>query len=179
MPRVGSSSTTTRTDSDSQRARMAFCWLPPESKPMGVAAEAVRTPRRAICAAALVRSQPPCRKKLACSRERRALRLMFSATERTAMMPSFLRSSGQNTRPARMAVRGEPPATTAPCTRTSPPVGGTAPHSSRMSSVRPAPTSPKNPTISPRATSNDTGVRNPGPARLRTASPSGPCGRGR
>ncbi|MNY69468.1 hypothetical protein D3C86_2074140 [compost metagenome] len=44
MPRVGSSRIKRRGSMAIQRARMAFCWLPPESRPMGLSTLSVLMP---------------------------------------------------------------------------------------------------------------------------------------
>ena len=98
MPRVGSSSSRTDGDAKRQRARIAFCWLPPESVPIGVDGDAARTPvsrmpRSAASRAAAPSIQP---NRLTFSS---APSVMFRPTGRSGKIACALRSSGSSTRP--------------------------------------------------------------------------------
>lgn len=94
------------------------------------------------------------------------------------MMPSAFLSSVQSMMPLRMASMGLPMTTGLPNTAISPLCILSAPKMSFISSLRPAPTSPKMPRISPRLTSNDTGALSPGPIRFATLRPASPSGLG-
>ena len=78
-------------------------------------------------------------------------RLLRIASDRNSAC--CLRSSGTRPMPARIASIGERIATSRPSTRTRPRCNGSAPKMARASSVRPAPTRPARPTISPLRTS--------------------------
>ena len=104
--------------------------------------------------------------------------LMLSFTEAIGKMPSRLRSSGHMAMPASIARRGEPMRSFLPRSVTLPPVARSVPHSRRISSVRPAPTRPKNPTISPARTENEAGALRPGPVTPSMLASTAPCGRG-
>ncbi|CAM4297390.1 hypothetical protein PSSY5922_31395 [Pseudomonas synxantha] len=179
MPRVGSSSSSTFIGIDSQRPRMAFCWLPPERYRIFCAAFGVLTRIAWICRSALPFSQPSrnSQPKVECAA--RALMLMFSATLASGMMPSFLRSSGHSNTPAAMASRGERNCSACPHSSRLPALARSRPLSKRNSSVRPAPTSPNRPRISPLRTWKLIGSRSPGPSRPSTLSATSPCSRGR
>ena len=82
---------------------------------------------------------------------------MFSRTAISSTSPCCLRSSGTSARPAEMASIGDRGVTGRPATATAPPTAGVIPNSVVNSSVRPAPTSPAMPTISPARTSNESG----------------------
>ena len=94
MPRVGSSRIRYCGCVSSQRARMTFCWLPPESDLIGVSCEAVLMSSALIYssakASAFARGIGWFMPRMVCR-----ARMMFSRTERSAMMPSRLRSSGR------------------------------------------------------------------------------------
>ena len=74
---------------------------------------------------------------------------MLSCTDFSRNTPWVLRSSGDRHRPWRMASRGEEILSLRPSSRMSPESTRSAPISARASSVRPAPTSPYTPRISP------------------------------
>ena len=178
MPRVGSSSIRIRACAISQRPITAFCWLPPDRVAIGVAGLAVLTRivsmiARAPLASARVRSHGDAPRRL------RQPIAIFSCTAASGMIPASLRSSGHSPSPAAIAARGSPAASGLSRTVTAPPARGAAPYSSRNSSDRPAPTSPKKPSISPSATSNDTGWRSPAPVTPSARSAAAPAGRGR
>ena len=95
---------------------------------------------------------------------------MFSRTDRSGTMPSRLRSSVQKPRPAAMASRGSAGTKGRPSSAMVPPSGRSAPNSSRTLSVRPEPSSPDRPTISPAPTLKLTSETNGARARLRAST---------
>ena len=82
---------------------------------------------------------------------------MFSRTERSAIDAFGLALFGAQREPARDRVRGTVERTRPPFTTISPPSAASRPNSSRASSVRPEPSSPARPTISPRRSSRSVG----------------------
>ncbi|SQC09228.1 Uncharacterised protein [Klebsiella pneumoniae] len=88
-----------------------------------------------------------------------AARVMFLPTAITGTMPSFLRSSGTMAMPWAMAcwqlemLTGWPSIKISPCQRP-----GQTPNRHCTASVRPAPTSPAMPRISPRRRENETSL---------------------
>ena len=100
---------------------------------------------------------------------------MFSRTDRSATMPSNLRSSGHSARPWRIACIGLVIATGWPARRSSPLSAGSRPNSRRASSVRPDPSRPPTPTISPRRRLRSIGRRWPRRPRPRASSRAGPA----
>ncbi|MNR37468.1 hypothetical protein D3C85_1554840 [compost metagenome] len=76
-------------------------------------------------------------------------------------MPAFLRSSGQKPKPLAAAWRALRMVTGLPRTRHSPPSLGTMPNISSAVSVRPDPSRPARPTISPGMTSRLNGAMTP------------------
>ena len=85
----------------------------------------------------------------------------LSSTLIDSTTPESLRSSGTIAIPAVIAAAGWLRLTCLPRTTTSPAVVCRAPKIASSSSVRPAPTSPARPTISPARTVNDTGSAAP------------------
>ena len=158
MPRVGSSKITTFGAIDSHFASTTFCWLPPDRVPTSVSMEAVRMSSAALRSVALRRSAPVrisrCQAKAA-----RLASEMFSFTEDSSTSPDRLRSSGTRKMPWSMASRGARMATARPSRRTSPPTGRSTPKMAQASSVRPAPTRPAMPRISPPCRARSIGVR--------------------
>lgn len=148
MPRVGSSRMRKRGEVASHRARITFCWLPPESSFTGFSMSVVRmssalTKRSAssVCSRVDIRFSQPRR---ACKASE-----MFSRTERSPIMPSSFRSSGQRPKPKRIASRGDAILTGLPSIDTVPESGKSMPNISRAVSVRPEPSRPATPTTSP------------------------------
>ena len=103
---------------------------------------------------------------------------MLSSTVIPSTSPCALRSSGTRPIPARIASRGEASRTGLPSIRTSPRSNWSAPKIARATSVRPEPTKPARPTISPARTSKLMSLRTiadgsravPVRLRLRTSS---------
>ncbi len=88
----------------SQRARIAFCWLPPDRSLIGFSRPSVRISNariylsaRSFCSEREIGLAQPCR---ACK-----ARTLFSRTERSPMMPSVLRSPGRNRNPRQSPLR--------------------------------------------------------------------------
>ena len=156
MPRVGSSKITTRGCIDSHLAKTTFCWLPPDSVPTMVSIEAVRMSSAALRSVALRRSAPV-RIRPDEAKEARLASEMFSLTEDSSTSPQRLRSSGIRKMPWSMASRGAAMATGLPSRRISPPAGRSTPNSAQASSVRPAPTRPAMPKISPALSDRSSG----------------------
>ncbi|MNT37070.1 hypothetical protein D3C72_1731890 [compost metagenome] len=82
--------------------------------------------------------------------------LMFSTTDSTKNSPDFLRSSVRNARPSSIAFEGESTFAALPSIKMLPPSAGCMPNRLSITSLRPAPTSPATPRISPRLTLNET-----------------------
>ena len=119
IPRVGSSRMSRVGCVASQRATMAFCWFPPERFLMAWAAVGVRMSRSLMYRSAIsswrargMFLNQPC---LTCS-----ARTMFSRRERSSMIPSLFRSSGQSPIPDWRARSGLLSLTFSPWTSTSP-----------------------------------------------------------
>ncbi len=100
--------------------------------------------------------------------------LMFSITDSTRNRPDFLRSSVRNAMPFSIAVEGESIVTGTPSIRISPLSKLSMPNRLSITSLRPAPTSPATPRISPRRTLKLTSVKRSLQVRLRTVSTSSP-----
>ena len=98
---------------------------------------------------------------------------MLSAIDCASASPSTLRSSVMKPRPALIAWRGWRKVRAVPSISTVPLVIGSAPKIARATSVRPEPTSPARPTISPARTSRLTSF-NSGVLRFLTASRTSP-----
>ncbi|ALV54936.1 hypothetical protein TQ36_00995 [Burkholderia cenocepacia] len=129
--------------------------------------------RSAVSLSALPLMNRPAR-----SEWRRQLMLMFSATDAIAMIPSSLRSSGHSTMPWRIASPVRFTSMRAPSSVSTPARRRSAPYTSRISSLRPAPTSPKKPTISPARTEKLAGSRNAGPSMPSAENRTSPSARG-
>ncbi len=84
-------------------------------------------------------------REMACS----VARVMLAAVVISRITPWRRRSSGTYAIPIFTACAGESIAARRPCSQISPPSAGVSPNNTRASSVRPAPTRPANPTISP------------------------------
>src|SRR4051794_7765419 len=174
MPRVGSSMISTFGDVASHLPRTTFCWLPPERNPTG-------SPRRwnfscsrsAQWAARLCSAPPPMSPSFPASAPSR-VRPMLRSIESSMTSPCWRRSSGTSPTPARIAARGEPGASGLPSTSTWPASGLSMPKIARATSLRPAPTSPARPTISPRRTSKLTSTNTPSRVRRSTLSSGAP-----
>ena len=105
----------------------------------------------------------------------RCASVVFSRTVMPSTSPCALRSSVMSAIPAAIALRGERTTTRLPSTAISPLVGTSAPAIARTISVRPAPTRPASPTISPACTRNATSFTRTPLAELtpRTSSTTG------
>ena len=79
----------------------------------------------------------------------RSVMVMFSAQDMPSSRPCPLRSSVIRQSPCRTASRGDAISTRSPSTKISPAIFGSAPKIARAVSVRPLPTRPATPTISP------------------------------
>ena len=174
MPRVGSSRMSSRGFVTSQRARSTFCWLPPERRPTTASGSAGRMSSVSIqraTSSSLVRfgrgrAQP----RAACMASTRLSRI-----DRSARIPSPLRSSEQKAIPDAMAARGVRSVSSRPPTRMVPESGRSAPKSRRASSVRPLPSRPARPTTSPARMVRSKGAtepRRPSPDASRTGGAS-------
>src|SRR5690606_23197434 len=154
MPRVGSSTISTFGPVASHLASTTFCWLPPDSVFTVSAIRAYLTWSRTAQSRERLRSAPrsirPPRTVLP-----RPVRPMLRSMDMFITSPWARRSSGTSARPAAIAVEGAPLVRGRPSTSTSPASQRSTPNTARATSVRPAPTSPARPTISPRRTSKD------------------------
>jgi len=104
------------------------------------------------------------------TRRRRTAMTTLAATDMPRNSPCRLRSSGTRPIPWRMACCGRRIWTGWPSSRISPPVAGCAPKIVSASSVRPAPTSPATPRISPLCSVKLTSCTWSPRLRLRTSS---------
>ena len=135
---------------------ITFCWLPPDRLLIGVSRLAVLIWSRSIYLSAassisfrLIGWNIPFFAWSAM--------IMFSRTDRSAKMPSFLRSSGKYAIPSFIASSGDLILTSLPFTLIVPPSGLSAPYIARTSSERPDPKSPVSPTTSPLLTVKSNG----------------------
>ena len=150
MPRVGSSIIRIFGLSISHFEMTTFCWLPPlrlltRPSSVGVRICSRLTYSWTAFASSASRTKP---------KRVRLLRLGSVRLVRTAWLrirPCAFRSSGTNPMPCRMASRGDCTSTAWPSISTSPASRASAPKIARTTSVRPAPTSPARPRISPLA----------------------------
>ena len=150
-PWVGSSRMSSAGLAASQRASATFCWFPPERLPTGVSSEAVLIPSWRTKPAAISRSR---RKSRNPNREtaRRVASVVLAGrrhVEDDAVAAAVFGDVGdsQGGRARRRIDRHGRPRS-----RTSPVSAGVRPNKTRASSVRPAPTSPASPRISPART---------------------------
>ena len=164
-PRVGYTATSRDGLPSSSRARMTFCWLPPESERAVWLTDVQRMSfswrlRSANSAMAPILSQAPWpaekRSESVC------LSTRFSATVMSPTRPILLRSSGMLPRPERMNDSGEKMAILEPSgPETTPDSGATRPVTSAARGDWPLPSMPATPRISPRWMVSDTSLRPP------------------
>ncbi|OPZ66869.1 MAG: hypothetical protein BWY81_01616 [Firmicutes bacterium ADurb.Bin467] len=169
MPRVGSSRMRTSGSVAIQRARITFCWLPPESSPTFFSASGVAMPSilmyfsaSSCCSCRGMGFNMPLRDWSAS--------MMFSRTVRSPMMPSRLRSSGQKAMFFPIASEGDLTTVGLPLSVICPCVGLTTPNRSCAVSVRPEPSRPAKPIISPFLTVSEISSMAPGAPSLSAAS---------
>lgn len=174
MPRVGSSTISTFGPVASHLARTTFCWLPPESVDTASAIRAYFTWSLTAQSSERLRSAPRSTSP-AFTVVRSPVRPMLRSMDMSITRPWARRSSGTSARPAAMAVEGAPFVSAWPSTATSPASHRSTPNTARATSVRPAPTRPARPTISPRRTSNDTSVKTPSRVSRRTLRATSPA----
>ena len=132
MPRVGSSRISSFGSVASQRASSTFCWLPPESSPIGCSGAGGRMPSRLdvavgqLAAGACGRSRRQTRQRAACSASVEVLahRQVGGRCPRACGPPSRSRC------PCAMASRGSRRPTGLPSIATLPPSALSAPNSS-------------------------------------------------
>ncbi len=169
MPRVGSSRMRIVGSVSSQRARIAFCWLPPESSPIGWRSEASRT--RSFLTEfdgqrLLERAADDSRRARSCLG---TAAVMFCSTESVRKMPAdgaVLGHEGEaESDRLRRVGDGDGACRRSPRCRSS---AGATPKMARATSVRPAPTRPPSPTISPLRTSKLMSLKTPGSVRPST-----------
>ena len=155
MPRVGSSRMSSAGFMHSQRASSTFCWLPPDSSRIFCSAPVALMPsrfmNRSTISRCFARSTMPARVSVGS-----AASVRFSRTDSSGMIPSPLRSSDTKAIPARMASSGVRGFSRFPSICMAPSSGGSAPKMARAVSVRPEPSSPATPRISPLRTSSVT-----------------------
>ena len=145
---------------------------------MSCSAPGVFILRERIWCSALLSSQPLLIRHPPSTCLRRALMLILSRTECTGMIPSALRSSGHSIMPAAIACAGLRISMGCSSMNTCPPVMRVPPNSPFINSLRPAPTRPNRPTISPLRTDKLTGARTPGAFNSCSRSRSAPQARG-
>ena len=102
---------------------------------------------------------------------------VFSRQFIVSTSPRRLRSSGKNPIPARKAFVTDPLASSCPRRKILPVAAGSSPKSAWATSLRPAPTNPAKPRISPRRRAKLTPVNLPGEDRFSTRSNSSPGSR--
>src|SRR3954454_2205584 len=148
MPRVGSSTMSTRGSVDSHLASTTFCWLPPDRVDTGSDSFPALTCSFFDQAAAVARSRRAESRPRRESFQRR-VSVALRSTDSCMTSPCWRRSSGTRAMPAAIAAAGLPPTRGRPSTRTSPVSCRSMPNTARITSDRPAPTSPARATISP------------------------------
>ena len=148
MPLVGSSNTRILGLVSSQRASSTFCWFPPDKVDTGWSYDPAR--RRRL-SSSLSASSPISLGGSSPWRDprRRLAMVTFSLIDSSGSRPSTLRSSVSRPMPAFIMVRGPVGFTATPSTSISPATMGVAPNSDSSSSLRPEPSSPPMPRISP------------------------------
>ena len=147
-----------------------FCWFPPEKVATSPSGSGGRTRkcsmRRIARERSFLRRMTPARaNRLRCGR------VMLDEVRIVRTRPWRRRSSGDITMPRAAERRMDRLAYGSPFTRTSPPVAGSAPTMARAISLRPLPTSPVRPTISPLPTVRLAPLA---PRRLTRSDPSRP-----
>src|SRR5262245_7145611 len=173
MPRVGSSTSSTRGAVASHFASTTFCWLPPESVETGSASALALTSRRRVHDWASRRSAPGQSRPSRVNAHNRA-RVALRSTDSSMTRPCCRRSSGTRATPAPIAAAGLCGVSGAPATRTVPRSYRSTPKTARITSLRPAPTRPANATISPARTWKLTSLNTPWLVRPSTASSTSP-----
>ncbi len=174
MPRVGSSRISSRGSVASQRASSTFCWLPPDSRPIGVSMSAVLMPSALDEALGQLRLLGARQERAQHAEARLQRQRDVLAHRQLGDDAVVLRSSGHSARPWRDRVgrRGEAHAArrrraARRCRR------GPAPNSRRASSVRPEPSRPARPTTSPARSPGRAGAAGPRwPGRAPRAAPA-------
>ena len=108
MPRVGSSTISTRGLVDSHLASTTFCWLPPDSVDTGsVSRPALTCSRSRPVARPRARSAAPSSRPNRLSDQRR-VSVALRSTDSSMTRPCWRRSSGTSARPAAIAAAGRP-----------------------------------------------------------------------
>ena len=153
-----------------------FCWFPPERFTTGVWIDGVLTRKRATSVSATRRSRRAVQEPeagVATDRGEGGV-LRDGHGQHQAVALAVL---GSEVDPAPMASLGRSGRKAVPSSRMSPPRAGVAPKRDCISSVRPEPTRPAKPRISPRKAEKDTGAGAPGTRRPSTASTVSECAR--
>src|SRR4051812_2279298 len=174
MPRVGSSTMSTLGPVASHLARTTFCWLPPDRVLTVSAIRAYFTWSLTAQSRERLRSAPRSMRP-ALTVVRSPVRPMLRSMDMSITRPWARRSSGTRARPAAIAVDGAPLTRLLPPTETCPASQRSMPNTARATSVRPAPTSPARPTISPCLTSKETSVKTPSRVSRLTVSATSPA----
>src|SRR3954454_10566071 len=174
MPRVGSSMMSTFGLVASHLASTTFCWLPPDRNPTGSPSRWNLSWSLAAQSRASEASAPPPISPSALRSVRRRVRPTLRSIDISITSPCWRRSSGTSPMPARIAAVGEPGLSATPSTSTWPASGVSMPKTARATSLRPAPTRPARPRISPRWTSKVTSVKTPSRVSRSTLSTGSP-----
>ena len=171
MPRVGSSKIRICGWVLSHFASTTFCWLPPDRNRTSCSGPWALS--SVTAASSLLLMMPGVERRLRGDITVRTASIMLSAIDCASASPSTLRSSVMKPRPARIAWRGWRNLLGLPSISTVPLSTGSAPKIARATSVRPEPTRPASPTISPARTSKLTS-RSSGVVRPLTESRTSP-----
>ncbi len=177
MPRVGSAKISSAGSRASQRAITTFCWLPPESSPIGPSNLGARTSSALAGGGSSTRSaMAPDPGRRRAPAKARSVRAALSRMDCPRASASRLRSSGSKPIPAAIPRRAERGARLRPSKRISPRVERARRRRRRgPGPTCPSPRGPATPTISPRLTSRSISdkVALPQPRSSRSTSPGG------
>ena len=171
MPRVGSSTISTRGSVASHLASTTFCWLPPDRvdtgsvEPRRLDLQPLRPGRAAARRSAAAEQQPEPAQRPPAGQGRVALDRQLHHQALLAPVLGHQREPRRDRR-GRVARR----AAARPSTSTSPASYRSMPKTARTTSLRPAPTSPASATISPPRTVKLTSVKTPCRVSPRTSS---------
>src|SRR6266545_1129478 len=172
-PRVGCEAISSRIGRDSSLAMITFCWLPPDRLLTWTSTEGVRMSNSLARSTADACTAPV---SITGPRANGAVSYFFinesATTEKLAIRPSLMRSSGTWATPERSTERGLAWCRCRPARVMEPASDGARPGSASTSSVWPLPCTPAIATISPARTCSDTSSTARWPRSSRTVRPS-------